>query len=274
LYREYKKDVFKEFGFGAAKFDETAPEQTKYIVSRKTLPIQNAPVEYPKLPMPSINELPHGHFARQYVIDRLIPKEHWGLLYYSSVFSMTIGEIFPDYYDIDRHKTLLDKKEARLVLPYYDKNKTLLGLCGRSFETNAKTRYIVAKKEENSPKIYGMDRVNSTEMTFIVEGPIDSLFLPNAIATMDGNLLADVEYLHTTLVPDNQPRNSGVCRAIKQAIEKGKNVVLWPSDIHEKDINDMVKAGLTTNDLLSIINQRTYSGFAAQFEFSRWQKLQ
>ena len=43
-------------------------------------------------------------------------------------------------------------------------------------------RYITIMLDEDSPKVFGLDRVNETEPIYIVEGPFDSLFLDNSIA--------------------------------------------------------------------------------------------
>ena len=43
-------------------------------------------------------------------------------------------------------------------------------------------RYILVKIEEDSPTVFGLDSVDLEKEVFVVEGPIDSLFLPNSIA--------------------------------------------------------------------------------------------
>ena len=42
-------------------------------------------------------------------------------------------------------------------------------------------------------------------------------------------------------------------REIEKTIYSGYNVVLWPDDLKEKDINDMILSGLTKNTLSALI---------------------
>jgi hypothetical protein len=50
----------------------------------------------------------------------------------------------------------------------------------------------------------------------------------------------------------------------------GQKVVIWPSTIKEKDINDMVLSGLNVQD---VIKSNTYSGLEAKLKFTTWKKI-
>ena len=39
---------------------------------------------------------------------------------------------------------------------------------------------------------------------------------------------------------DNEPRNREIVNRISKTIDRGEQVVIWPNNILEKDINDMV----------------------------------
>lgn len=273
LYREYNVESYIERGGRISKSEDY------YTDDDAPAPAKPKPVTSTYLNITCVSDLDSGHYAQQYVRSRQIPKDKWYRIFYSPVFCLTIGEVFPHYYDIPRHKAQLKWKEPRLVMPFYDREKNLIGIQGRAFDETAVKRYIVAKASEDSPKIYGLDEVDPTQTVYVLEGPIDSLFLPNALATMDGSLhtidplLGGLTLINKVLVPDNQPRNSGVCSSIQKAIDAGENVVLWPSDIDQKDINDMVVNGhLTPSEILSIIDRRTFKGLSAKFEFGRWRK--
>jgi DNA primase len=69
-----------------------------------------------------------------------------------------------------------------LVIPFYNESKELIGVQGRSLEANSKVRYITLKKDSVEKLWYGLWRVNPQETIYITEGPIDSIFLPNAVA--------------------------------------------------------------------------------------------
>ena len=53
-------------------------------------------------------------------------------------------------------------------------------------------------------------------------------------------------------------------------IEDGESVVIWPDTVKEKDINDMVLAGL---DVENIINYNTFNGLEAKLRFTKWKKI-
>ena len=44
---------------------------------------------------------------------------------------------------------------------------------------------------------------------------------------------------------------------MKQIIDKGYNVVLWPDDVQEKDINDMILSGKTKDQIQTIIKNNS-----------------
>ena len=63
---------------------------------------------------------------------------------------------------------------------------------------------------------------------------------------------------------DNEPRNREIIKNIEKAIDEGYNVVIWPSHIEEKDINDMIISGLTNVEITDIIHNNTFSGLEFQ----------
>ena len=56
-------------------------------------------------------------------------------------------------------------------------------------------------------------------------------------------------------VYDNEPRSPEITRRIETAISSQQTVVIWPNNIHEKDINDMVLAG---HDVQSVVESNVY----------------
>jgi hypothetical protein len=76
-----------------------------------------------------------------------------------------------------------------------------------------------------------------------------------------------------TLIYDNEPRNKEIVKLVEIAIQNGKKVCIWPSGVNQKDINDMILSGQTSDELLSIINKRTFHGLEAQLEFCKWKKI-
>jgi hypothetical protein len=111
---------------------------------------------------------------------------------------------------------------------------------------------------------------------YVVEGPIDSLFLKNATAMVGAGALRDVplrfENSEMTYILDNEPRNRQICAYIEKLIELGRDVCIWPEDIEEKDINDMAYK-LSTRKIQKIIDDNTVNGLEAKLKFRQWRKV-
>ena len=97
------------------------------------------------------------------------------------------------------------------------------------------------------------------------------MFLDNCIA-VGGADFTRLEKENTTIVFDNERRNYEVLKQIEKTINLGYNVVLWPDDIKEKDINDMVISGKTKDEIQTIIKNNTYQGNMAKIRFTTWRK--
>ena len=73
-------------------------------------------------------------------------------------------------------------------------------------------KYITIKFDETKQKIYGLDRIDLNKPVMITEGPIDSLFLDNAIALAgadaDGGIT--IQHQQCTMIYDNEPRNEHI----------------------------------------------------------------
>lgn len=221
-----------------------------------------------KLALEPISKLNSDHFAKAYVLGRGIPKERYNDLYFAQDFKKFIDDNFPGTSD-----KLIDN-DPRLVIPFYDTDGNIFTLQGRSLSGN-KLRYITIKLKEFSSKIFGLDKINTNETIYVVEGPIDSLFLTNCIATADSNLtsassLFDKEKL--VLVYDREPRNKEIVKQIEKSIKQGFNVCLFPDTIEGKDINEMILSGIKKEEIMTIIDKCTYSGPRAEMEFSIWKK--
>jgi len=219
--------------------------------------------------LPKIVDLDMNHYASQYCIGRKIPQDTYDNLYYAEDFKEFVDEIFPE------HGKELKDDDPRLVLPFYDVDGTLLAFQGRALR-DSKIRYITIKMAEDSIKIFGLNRVNKQEKVYVTEGPIDSLFLPNAVATADANLTNAVNYItkdKLVLVFDNEPRNKDICKLMDKAIEEHFQICIWPEMIKEKDINEMILAGFTTEELCDIIDKNTFVNLRAKFEFIQWKKI-
>ena len=152
----------------------------------------------------------------------------------------------------------------------YDRDKNLIGFQGRSLTHNS-VKYITVMLEDEAPKIYGLDSIDEKLPVYVVEGPFDSTFVNNSVALCGSD--GDLGYLKGSdliLVYDNEPRNREIVNRIERCIERNQRVVIWPNNIIEKDINDMVLAG---HDVMSVLKSNTYSGLEAKVKFNSWKKV-
>ena len=211
----------------------------------------------------SFTDLPEKHPARKIVEERLIPKEHWGDLYLCDLFYKFTNTLIPNKFPS------LDGDHPRLLIPFRDEEGEIFAYQGRAFGKE-QPKYLTIKLEERD-KIFGLNRVDKSKHVYVVEGPIDSLFLDNCIAIAG----ADVPNLDCdfTVVFDNEPRNRELLKQIKKTIDKGHKICLWPKTIKYKDINDMVIAGYNKEEIKEIINDNTFSGATAQLKFTEWRRI-
>ena len=159
--------------------------------------------------------------------------------------------------------------EPRIIIPLFYK-QTLVGFQGRSLGPS-KVKYITVMINDEAPKIYGLDTIRKGSPVFVTEGPFDSTFICNSIAMCgaDGDVgkwgISDPVWVY-----DNEPRSKEITARISNTIDRGDKVVIWPNNIHEKDINDMVLAG---HDVQSIVESNTYEGLEANLKFTTWKRI-
>ena len=58
-----------------------------------------------------------------------------------------------------------------------------------------------------------------------------------------------------------------------KVIEQDYNIVIWPDDIQLKDVNDIIKSGVSVNQLKEIISSNTYSKLSAMTKLNYWKKV-
>jgi len=185
--------------------------------------------------------------------------------YYAKKFKEWVNTIKPTFED-----TKYD--ESRIIIPLFY-NQNLIGIQGRSLDFNnpKSVKYITVMFNDDAPKIYGLDNIRTDASVYVTEGPFDSTFIRNSIAMCGAD--ADVSkwgISNPVWIYDNEPRNREILNRIDKTINSGEKIVIWPSNITEKDINDMVMSGL---DVQSVIESNTYSGLEAKLKFTTWKKI-
>jgi hypothetical protein len=141
---------------------------------------------------------------------------------------------------------------------------------------NDEPRYMNISINEE-PAIFGIETVRFDQPVIVVEGPIDSLFLPNCVAVGG----SDLQRIGKVLVPegcvlvyDNQPRNKEVVKTMLRAANQGFRVMVWPEDTPGKDINEMIDGGWSIDKITSLIEERTFTGLRLQTEIAQWKKVE
>ena len=245
LHKQYTLEKFKEGHTGRGFVVEEPEFKFKKPVFRK------------KLDLPKASE---NADAREYLEKRKLNPDKF---YFANNFKRWVNTKKQTFDTIGRD-------ESRIIIPMYDRDKNLIGFQGRSLVPNS-VKYITVMLEDEAPKIYGLDSIDEKLPVYVVEGPFDSTFVNNSVALCGSD--GDLGYLEgsdTILVYDNEPRNREIVGRIGRCIERNQKVVIWPSNIIEKDINDMVLAG---HDVMSMLKLNTYSGLEAKLKFNTWKKI-
>jgi len=214
-----------------------------------------------------ISQLPVGHKAKTYIVSRAIPsKYHWKLFYAPKFFEF-VNACEPGKFPNIKFD------EPRIIIPFIDKNDNLIGFQGRALG-KSDLKYITIMLDPEAPKIYGLDAVDYTKTVYVVEGPIDSMFIDNAIAMAGAdvsgldNITADFVFVY-----DNEPRSREIVNRVKKSIDQNHSVAIFPVSVKEKDINDMVLSGRDVEEIQALISSNTFKGLSAIAKLSEWNKL-
>ena len=211
----------------------------------------------PKVDLPRASE---NDAARLYLEKRLIDPK---IFNYTPTFKKWVNTLVPNKFSD------ITYDEPRIIIPLIYENQ-LIGFQGRALGPNS-VKYITIMLDNDAPKIYGLDKINNEFPVFVTEGPFDSTFVSNSIAMCGAD--ADVRKWGVSdpvWVYDNEPRSNEIVKRISSTIDRGEKVVIWPSNINEKDINDMTLAG---HNVMDVLNSNTYSGLTAQLQFNTWKRI-
>jgi hypothetical protein len=247
-----------------------SPEQTdlETFVNKMKRPVfmQAGPLKGLK----KVSQLSPDHRTKKFVDARRIPTIYHSKLFNCPNFKQFTNSLLPDKFD----STSTERDECRLLIPFLDANKNVHAYQGRALGPSA-VKYITIVLDETVPKIYGLDTVNFNRKTYVFEGPIDSMFVPNSIATAGGDLVSAIgsfDKENLVIVYDNEPRSKETIKKLDKAILQGYNVCIWPDNLEHKDINDMYLAGLSENFIKHIIDTNTHKDLAAKLALTKWNK--
>ena len=249
VYDEYVMERYKEGTIGK---NVPKPDLTQFIskpkFEKKTIDLE---------PLSCLNNF---HVAKKYILDRGIPENKLDRLYYCPNFK--------EWTNTQKH-TFSDttNDEERIIIPLNDTDGNLIGFQGRSLSPNAKMRYITVMLEDK-PKLFGLDSLNTNDPIYIVEGPFDSFFLENSVAMCGSDIdIRSFGWSDYIWVYDNEPRSRQITDKISKSIDRGDKVVIWPSGIEHKDLNDMANYGINVK---SVVQSNVYQGLEAKLKLSNW----
>ena len=246
LHKQYVLEKFKEGHAGGRNFVVDEPSFTF-----------KKPVFRSKLDLPKASEV---DISRKYLLKRGLDPNKF---YYAQKFQQWTNT----------HKHTFDnivKDESRIIIPLYNQQNELIGFQGRSLVPNS-VKYITVMLDDEALKIYGLDRIKTEKPIYILEGPFDSTLVENSVAMCGSDIdIRTFGWSNYIWVFDNEPRNREIVNRISKVIDRGDQIVIWPQNVNEKDVNDMTLGG---HNIMDVLQSNTYSGLKAKIKFNNWKKI-
>lgn len=229
-------------------------------------------------PLTRVKDLDSDHICKQFVEMRRIPKKFYDILYYTDNFLKYMKLVDPDLKPYN-----YTNPEPRLIIPFFNKRDEVVAVQGRSLsmkdEYHARTtlRYMTVKSDKSIERLwYGLWRANPKKRVYVVEGPLDSMFVDNTVAMVGAASVENepARFANTDMVYvlDNEPRNPQIVKFNENLINQGKTVCIWPNGIKDKDINDMIYR-ITPKEIKKIMDDNAVSGLEAKMRLNRWRKV-
>lgn len=245
VHKQYTLEKFKE-GHTGKNF---VVEEPKFEFTK--------PVFRKSIDLPKASEIPG---PKEYLVSRKLDPDKF---YYAPKFKKWVNT----------QKQMFDSikyDESRIIIPLYDETKNLIGFQGRALD-DSPTKYITIMLDDEAPKLYGLDAIDTKKPIYIVEGPFDSTFVENSVAMCGSDVdIGSFNWGDYIWILDNEPRNREIVNRVDKLIDGGNKVVIWPSNIMEKDINDMIISG---HNVMDVLKSNTYSGLSAKIKFNTWKKI-
>lgn len=265
------ESIFNEYALEKLK-DKKSPQQVdlEEFVAKMKKP--NFMKTEPLKGLRKISQLDPDDPVKLLVSKRKIPNPYHAKMFKVPKFFSWVNSFIPDKFDDE--SLLYD--EPRLLIPFLNKKGEMHAFQGRSLDSKSKTKYITIVLDESQPKVYGLDTVDSSKKTYVTEGVLDAIFLPNAIATAGGDIVSGIKDMtknNMIIVYDNENRNKHTINKIEKAIYNGYKVCIWPGNFTYKDINEAIIAGLSTEFIKHIIDTNTYHDLNAKLKLTMWKKI-
>ena len=256
LYREYQLEKFPQ----KSKLSKSRFSHVKDVIPKKVV---CTGFDYSSLIW--FEELPEDHPARIYVEKRKIPFE---LVHYAPKFSKFIEELDMDRYTLSYRNS----HEPRMIIPFFREDGLSTVFQARAFSKTESLRYITIKEHDDESKVYGMERVDKEKPVWCSEGPIDSMMIPNCIAMSGISTALPKGISEFRFVFDNEPRQPDVIKNMRKRLRSGHKVVIFPEMVTQKDLNDMVVSGMSSEKILDMLENNLYDKEIGLLKLKEWSK--
>jgi hypothetical protein len=269
--KTYQPSLYSEFAFEKYRINEDDKPIIKSVITiddSDLIPPKKPSKALKLLDLPLVSDMDADSLVARYVDSRMLP-----------AYPFQYAENFYQFSSqFNQELSCFKRDESRLIIPFFDRLGNVFAYQGRDLLGKSHQKYITITVNPKVPKIFGIDRVDFNKPITIVEGPIDSLFLNNCLASVNASLVATANKLSSvvkkenmTLVFDNEPRNVVILKMYSAALADGYKVCIWPKECqNKKDINQMVLEGISPLKISEIIEKNSFSNLMGQIKFSDW----
>lgn len=210
------------------------------------------------------DSLNDAHCAKMYLTKRMIPKDKLNLFYYTDKFFAWAAT------NTDKFTAMNLPDHPRIIMPWFDAEGNFFAYQARTMG-NEQPKYYSIVFNRTVPRVYGLERIDWKKPIYVVEGPVDSLFIDNCVAVGTSALyLFDTDAQEVVYIPDNENRNKEILKVYAKLIKLGKKVVIPPDNYTFKDINDAIISGINVKKMIS---DNVYEGLRAQVKLNEWKRV-
>ena len=261
LYDEYVMEKMRDM-----KSPEEIERQKFFDSMKKPIFMKQGPMKGLK----KISQLSIYDPVKKFVDNRKIPTHFHAKLFSCPNFKHFTNTLLPNKFSEES----LTKDETRLLIPYFNREKEVFAFNARAIG-KSDVKYIKILLREDIPNLFGLEEVDQNSTIYVLEGEIDSMFIKNSIATGGGDLISAVKSLpkdRLVIVYDNESRSKETIKKLDKAVFQGYSVVIWPDNLEQKDINEMVLSGLSPDFIEHILKTHTFKGLKAKLALAQWSK--
>lgn len=215
--------------------------------------------------------------VKQYVTNRGIPEHLFNYLYATKSLNLISSRI-------DKYKERLYPEFPVLVIPFFRVDGSYSYIQCRTI-TDHGLRFTTFEVDSLAPKLWGEFRIDWNKTVYILEGPIDAMFIDNGVALAGASVHSTVTYIKTNqqlhlggevdlsklcfAFDNDYIHNDQILSLLIKKIEEGFSVLLYDNRFKWKDINDAYSKGnWSIEDINKYIASRTFRGLKAKLELA------